>query len=191
MVLGGLLDGGLEESDLESNLTVSMQSALQAWLQDTGASVTVNSVAADSESAVRRAGGGAVSVDATVEGGGSLLLLTLEEGAVDMGGGSSVLSMEAQAVGVCGNGVCESVGALHPHAACSRLHNTCEPKMRPAVTTVVRTESVLGVDGVCCRGSAATKGQRTAAGRIVPTACSPAAVPSSTPREFAWTRLSL
>eukprot|EP00961_Rhodomonas_salina_P275427 3721165-Rhodomonas_salina.1 len=89
--------------------------------------------------------------------------------------------MEAQAVGVCGNGVCESVGALHPHAACSRLHNTCEPKMRPAVTTVVRTESVLGVDGVCCRGSAATKGQRTAAGRIVPTACSPAAVPSSTP----------
>ena len=53
-------------------------------------------------------------VDATVEGGGSLLLLAIE-GGIDTGGGSSVLSVEAEPVGVCGNGVCEMVGTLHWH----------------------------------------------------------------------------
>lgn len=111
LVLGGLLDGGLEGNDLESNLTASVQAALEAWLHSTGASVTVNSVTAESRSAARRAGGGGVVVEATVKGGGSLLLLTVEEGGVDMGG-PSVLSLDAAAVGVCGNGVCEQVRSL-------------------------------------------------------------------------------
>ena len=123
MVLDGVWDEGLEESNLTASLlTASVQEKLQAWLQGTGASVTLNSVTAVRESAGRRSGSSVVAVDATVEGGGSRLLLTIEEGDVDMGGGLSVLSMEAEAVGVCGNGVCELVGTLNPHTSYRHLH---------------------------------------------------------------------
>jgi hypothetical protein len=118
MVLDGVWDEDLEES----NLTASVEEKLQAWLQSTGASVTLNSVTAVQEIAGRRSGSSVLVVDAKVEGGGFWQLLTIEEGGVDMGGGLSVLSMEAEAVGVCGNGVCEMVGILNPHTSYRHLH---------------------------------------------------------------------
>jgi hypothetical protein len=105
MVLEAVWDEGLEQS----NVTASVEKILQTWLQHTGGSVTVNSIMVVSSSSGRRAGGGGLVVDATVEGGGSLLLLAIQEGRVDMGGGSNVSTMQTQAVGVCGNGVCEMV----------------------------------------------------------------------------------
>jgi hypothetical protein len=123
MVLDGVWDEGLEESNLTASLlTASVQEKLQAWLQGTGASVTLNSVTAVQEIAGRRSGSSVLVVDAKVEGGGFWQLLTIEEGGVDMGGGLSVLSMEAEAVGVCGNGVCELVGTLNPHTSHRHLH---------------------------------------------------------------------
>lgn len=145
LVLGGLLDGGLEGNDLESNLTASVQAALEAWLHSTGASVTVNSVTAESRSAARRAGGGGVVVEATVKGGGSLLLLTVEEGGVDMGG-PSVLSLDAAAVGVCGNGVCEQ-GERCDEGAEDCCGLDCEGSMQACGSAISNT--TCSGHGVC------------------------------------------